>query len=283
MRTLAVGMAALCSSASALNVVDAGVASVSKKLPQQNQDSYFMSVPTYYGVFDGVSSQPESRPYSQTLAKTACEQLNQNPGKKWAEQTVIALTAATKEAAKYKGSSTALLLKLDLKARQPLACVYSLGDCRTLVLRQKKDFFGKADERYSVVEASTDKIHPENGAPYQFGGKKLETDEVIDGQEFNFKVYAGDIILSFSDGIVDNMQPNEIEELVCRNYMESAEELASTLVGAARTRLKVDDDCTAIALKLGDGAPAAAGVQTTPTDGEAIQKAAQGFFKGLGN
>ena len=78
MRTLAVGMAALCSSASALNVVDAGVASMCKKLPQQNQDSSFMSVPTY-GVFDGVSSQLESRPYSQTLAKTECEQLNQSP------------------------------------------------------------------------------------------------------------------------------------------------------------------------------------------------------------
>merc|ERR1711871_1518441 len=101
-----------------------------------------------------------------------------------------------------------------------------------------------------------------------------------DGDDFDFKVYAGDILLSFTDGVSGNMRPSEIEELVCRNYMESAEELATTLVEAARQRLLIDDDCTAVAVKLGDGAweGGEIGVQTTPTDAETVQKAAQDFF-----
>jgi hypothetical protein len=66
--------------------------------------------------------------------------------------------------------------------------------------------------------------------------------------------------------------------------MESAEELAKTLVEAARERRAVDDDCTVVVVKLGDGAwqGGEAATQTTPTDVEALQQAAQGFFKGFG-
>jgi len=266
--------------AGALNVIDAGAFSVAKNLPFENKDAYFTSPPLYYGVFDGVSACPESRIYAQTLAKTSCEQLTKNAQAKWPEQSFKALTKAKEAAKKYKGSSTAMLMKVELEGMFPQACIYSLGDCRTLLLRQNRWKGG----RYAVAETTIDKIHPENGAPYQFGGAKFDTDEVTDGEDFTFKLAAGDILLSFTDGVADNMQPAEIEELVCRNYMESAEELAKTLVEAARERRAVDDDCTVVAVKLGDGAwqGGEAATQTTPTDVEALQQAAQGFFKGFG-
>jgi len=276
MRSLVV--LSLACGARALKVVDAGVATVSKALPFENKDAFFVAPPTYYGVFDGVSAGPQSRLYASTLAKTACDTLNANAQKKWPEQTQLALSKATEAAKKYNGCSTAMLLKLDVDGMQPTARIYSLGDCQTLVLR-KNIFKGG---RYAVAAATTAKLHPENGAPYQFGGgKKFQSDEIADGEDFNFKVSAGDILLAFTDGVGDNMKPEEIEELVCRNFEESAEELASTLVAAARERRAVDDDCTAVAVKLGDGdwVGGTMAAQTTPTDSAALQNAAQGFFK----
>ena len=153
--------------ASALSVVDVGRASTAKGLPFENKDAFFTAPPTFYGVFDGVSSMPQSRVYAQTLAKTSCDTLLQlqarNPKVEWPAQACSALTAATAAAKEYRGSSTAILLKMELEAAQPLACVYSVGDCQTLVLRRKK---GGASE-YAIVETTIDKVHPENGAPYQ--------------------------------------------------------------------------------------------------------------------
>ena len=143
----------LLGGARALNVIDAGAFSASKNLPFENKDAYFTSPPTYYGVFDGVSSCPQSRIYAQTLAKTACETLNANAQGAWPAQTQAALSAATKAAKKYDGCSTAMLVKLDLEARQPKANVYCLGDCQTLVLRQNRWKGGRYEIKDATVPA----------------------------------------------------------------------------------------------------------------------------------
>ena len=111
-------LALLVSGSLALNVVDVGRASVAKNLPFENKDAYFTAPPNFYGIFDGVSACPESRIYSQTLAKTSCDTLMavqaREPTLAWDAQAFRALTAAAEAAKKYSGSSTAMLLKLDL-------------------------------------------------------------------------------------------------------------------------------------------------------------------------
>ena len=264
----------------ALSVVDYGLASTAKGLPFENKDAYFTAPPNFYGVFDGVSSMPQSRVYAQTLAKTSCDTLLQsqrgNPKGEWTAQACSALTAATAAAQEYRGSSTAILLKMELEQSPPLACVYSVGDCQTLVLRK-----AAGAEEYAIAETTIDKIHPENGAPYQFGGEKLQTDKPEDGDAYAFEVLPGDILLCYTDGITDNMQPAEIETLINIQADNPASEIAEVLVEAARLRQAVDDDCTAVAVKLGDGRWVGGdmAVQTTPTDGEAVKNAAFGWFK----
>ena len=85
----------------------------------------------------------------------------------------------------------------------------------------------------------------------------------------------------YTDGITDNMKPNEIETLINIQASNSASTIAEVLVDAARLRRSVDDDCTAIALKLGDGGWAGGdmSVQMTPSDKDAVAQAASRWFK----
>ena len=127
--------------------------------------------------------------------------------------------------------------------------------------------------------------HPEGRwietALRRFGGEKLQTDAPEDGDAYAFEVLSGDILLCYTDGITDNMQPAEIETLINIQADNPAAQIAEVLVEAARLRRAVDDDCTAVALKLGDGrwVGGDTAVQTTPTDGEAVRSAAFGWLK----
>ena len=106
---VALGLLGLLGGGCALNVIDAGAASIAKNLPFENKDAYFTAPPNFYGVFDGVSSMPQSRVYAQTLAKTSCDTLLQsqrgNPKGEWTAQACSALTAATAAAEPTAGSA----------------------------------------------------------------------------------------------------------------------------------------------------------------------------------
>ena len=92
---------------------------------------------------------------------------------------------------------------------------------------------------------------------------------------------SGDVLLSYSDGVADNMRAEGIAELVRLNYDESADEIARILVEAARMRCNVDDDATAVVVKCGDGAweGGALAPRETPSGLGAVQQFAQGFVK----
>ena len=171
----------------------------------------------FYGVFDGVSQCPESRVYAQTLAKETSAALKRGgDGGSWSEQAQGALQQAAQAADRYSGSSTAIMLRLDLDQAQPQVCTYALGDSSVLVLRKQPD------GSFAVGDTSGVMYH-DNGAPYQLGGKEWKSDVVADGLVESFDVGPGDYVLCFSDGVSGNLALNEISRLVSACDGQSAE------------------------------------------------------------
>ena len=221
MRTTCLALLLTASSALKLSAVDAGVASVAKLRPSDNKDAFFTAAPRFYGVFDGVSQCPESRVYAQTLAKETSAALKRGDASgSWSEQAQSALQQAAQAADRYSGSSTAIMMRLDLDQPQPQVCTYALGDSSALVLRKQPD------GSFAVGDTSGVMYH-DNGAPYQLGGKEWKSDVVGDGLVEAFDVGAGDYILCFSDGVSGNLALNEIARLVSACDGQSAEVCAS--------------------------------------------------------
>lgn len=231
-----------------LSAVDAGVASVAKLRPTDNKDAFFTAAPRFYGVFDGVSQCPESRIYAQTLAKETSAALKRSgdAGGSWSDQAQAALQQAAQAADRYSGSSTAIMMRLDLDQPQPQVCTFALGDSSALVLRYQPD------GSYAVGDTSGVMYH-DNGAPYQLGGKEWKSDVVGDGLVEAFDVGAGDYILCFSDGVSGNLALNEIARLVSACEGQSAEVVARTIVAAAQNAKIIADDVTAVAVRVGEG------------------------------
>jgi hypothetical protein len=220
----------LVTSARGLNVVDVGASTASKLLPFENKDSYFSSPPSFYGVFDGVSQCPESRAYSQTLAKTCSAVLSsQSTTTDWNIQAQSALREATSAAGGYSGSSTAILMRVDLDGDEPRLSTFCLGDCQILVLRSSEDNPGSL----VVADYSSVKFH-ENGAPYQLGGKGWQSDVIEDGEFEDFALFAGDTVLCFSDGFANNFDLDEVAVAVADCATLSAGDMAAKLVAEAR-------------------------------------------------
>jgi len=232
-----------------LTVVDVGTFSAAKRLPFENQDAFFSAPPSLCGVFDGVSQCPQSRAFAQALAKSSCDSLRGREGEgEFAEQVQLALGKATEAAQGFKGATTACVVRFELDQEQPRLSGYAIGDSECMVLRSKD---GGA---MSVAEVSPVKFH-ENGAPYQLAGKGFITDSSEDGVDFAFDLFAGDIVLCYSDGICDNLEPEEIAEIVGASGREPAQAMAREIVRAARAAGWVDDDCTVVAMRMGTGQP----------------------------
>lgn len=258
-----------------LNVVDVGSASVAKKSFYDNNDAFFVSPPNFYGVFDGVSACPESREFARMLADTTQDALSRvdsslRPGEdrvaralSFRRQAQSALQKACQRASFLSGASTALIVQLQLEG-EPLAFAYNVGDCTSLVLRASATGSGRM-----LVVSSTKPRYHKNGAPYQVAGKGFQSDRPEDGESFAFGVRAGDTVLCFTDGVSGNLKPDEIARIASRDEAKaSAAALAKTLVEAARDKCLVDDDTTAVVLRLGEGDAIGdeARLVTTPTE-----------------
>jgi len=263
MRTTCLALLLTASSALKLSAVDAGVASVAKLRPSDNKDAFFTAAPRFYGVFDGVSQCPESRVYAQTLAKETSAALKRGDASgSWSEQAQSALQQAAQAADRYSGSSTAIMMRLDLDQPQPQVCTYALGDSSALVLRKQPD------GSFAVGDTSGVMYH-DNGAPYQLGGKEWKSDVVGDGLVEAFDVGAGDYILCFSDGVSGNLALNEIARLVSACDGQSAEVVARTVVAAAQSAKIIADDVTAVAVRVGEGGWVGGATDADPSNGEA--------------
>jgi len=234
--------AALTGGATGLRVVDAGASTASKLLPIENKDAFFVSPPSVYGVFDGVSQCPQSRAYSQTLAKSSLEALGRQSVVDFEQKAQFALRQATGAANGYGGASTALLVGMDLDSAEPKACCYTIGDCQCMVIRQGE-----------VVSFSGVRFH-DNGAPYQLAGEGFLSDRVDDGLYEELPIESGDVVLCFSDGFANNVQGiEEVPKLVGACASMSAQDMAAKLVATARERQFVNDDVTVVAMRVGNG------------------------------
>lgn len=229
-----------------LNVVDAGVASAAKLRPNDNKDAFFTSAPSFFGVFDGVSQCPESREYARLLAIESRAALrSSDPTSSWDDQVRGALQQATQKADRLSGSSTALLVRMDLDQPQPQACTYAMGDTTCVLLRQQKGS--------TVVGDCSAVTYHDNGAPFQFGGAEWKSDGVGDGVIERFDVGVGDVLVCCSDGVTGNLALNDIAQIVDSCAAQSAEALAQVIVFEAQKRNIIADDITAVAIRLGEG------------------------------
>ena len=140
------------------------------------------------------------------------------------------------------GMSTALLLQLDLEQQQ--LCIYSIGDCSALVLREN------ARGGLDVAGVSRVKYH-DNGAPYQLAGRNWTSDSVDDGRAEMFAVAAGDVIFGFSDGATGNIEFGDVAKVVTRCAGHSADAIAQAVVDQAHAAGRVADDITVVVVRLG--------------------------------
>jgi len=240
----------VASAVAGLNVVDAGAFSVAKLLPIENKDSFFSAPPRYYGVFDGVSQCPQSRPYSRAVAKVSMEALlsSGTDNGDWTMRAQSALGKAASAAQTYSGASTAILLDLDLDREEPRLCWYAVGDCQCMVVRASEEQPGaQTVAYYSDVQFHT------NGAPYQLAGEGYVSDAISDGQSGEFALAAGDTVLCFSDGFANNFDLDGVARGVGACSSMTAEELATKLTTEAQKRGIVEDDVTVVALRIGEG------------------------------
>jgi len=233
-----------------LNVADAGAASIAKHSPKENQDAYFLSPPSFYGVFDGVSQGSASREYAQMLAResNAFFSGGGGGGANWKHQARIALLLGTQKASSLSGMSTALLLRLDLDQQQ--LCTYGLGDCCAVVLRENSGSLQVADV--------TGVNYHDNGAPFQLAGGDWISDSVDDGDAETFNVAAGDVVVSFSDGVTGNLALNDVAKIVSGCAGQSAEATAQEIAEQARAAGLVPDDITVVVVRLSEGEASAA-------------------------
>lgn len=152
-----------------------------------------------FGVFDGVSGADklDGIPlYSDTLSKRMAKAVPDNA------LTIEEMTTALTEAAEYAdvaatGASTAVVGSI---GEDGVLRALNLGDCAIVVLRGGK------------VVARTKEITHYFDCPYQLG--EDSPDRPIDGTTLKTEVLPGDVIVSGSDGIFDNLLDDQIWNLV---------------------------------------------------------------------
>ena len=233
---------ALFGGAGALQV-SVGAVSVSKSLSQMNQDAYFVSLPHFAGVFDGVSSCKESRAYAQALARGAQSYLkNEVVETEWSAQAQVALQRAADSANGFNGAATACLLRLDLEQAQ--ACCYTIGDSGCVVLRP-----GDTPGSFAVAGQSAIKLH-KSGAPYQLAGGRFISDDVSSGESAVFDIDVGYTVFIFSDGIGDSLDALDFAQIMSASDDKSLEHIANSIVREAQERATKIDDTTVVAVEI---------------------------------
>ena len=194
------------------------------KIYRGGEDAYFASeVSSCIGVADGVGGWAEVGVdpglYSRELMKRAqqfTEELPKGPG---APQDALEAAHAATQA---RGSSTACLV-----------CLYkgqlhasNLGDSGFMVVRQGEVAFMSPQQQH------------EFNFPYQIGSPDSMGDLPQAAQRFVIEVQPGDIVLAATDGVFDNVYPDEAASIVAaaKEKGESPVAAATALAHFARTR-----------------------------------------------
>jgi len=193
------------------------------------EDSFFYS-DEGIGVADGVGQMvqfakfgADSAAYSADLMARASEALQHDDREEAPEvRAANALALAEKEAQTY-GASTACVLVLDRDVEEDqVSCgVANLGDSGFMVLRKSLSEGGLPVMQ--EVLRSSEQQHSFN-FPYQLirlppalakrvpAGKKWDSSK--DSQIYEADLRVGDLILVYTDGLVDNLHQQEILDIV---------------------------------------------------------------------
>ena len=157
-----------------------------------------------FGVFDGVGAWVnegvDSGIFSRTLARQTRDALSRQS---WASSLdLTAALSAGLQATHEVGSTTACLLSFD---RSGVVHALNLGDSGFRVL-------SRGDTLPAMVKArSSEQTHDFN-YPYQLGtGSK---DSPQDGDQYELRVAAGDLVVLGSDGVWDNLFDSRLCELL---------------------------------------------------------------------
>ena len=230
--------------------VSSGVCSIAKAWPWANQDASF-STNRCFGVFDGVSAAPQSREYAQLLASSTRAQLMQAQRdgfgeEPWPGQAQAVLRRAAAAAKGLNGAATSCMIRLD--GDKGRLAVYNLGDSGFLL-------FSPSADGFRVCARSSPRTHSD-GTPYQLaGGASLLTDSPNSGVGATHTMAPGMVALLHTDGLLDNLDVDEIVEIVSRRRNAGAAALARALAEQARAAKRVADDITVLAITIEEAAP----------------------------
>lgn len=152
-----------------------------------------------FGIFDGVSGALKEKGmalYSFTLA-SQIKSFISDDGLTISEMTDALATAAEIANMEATGASTASLASI---GEDNILRVLTLGDCSVVVYRDGK------------VAAKTKEILHYFDCPYQLASDS--PDRAKDATKLTFPLQPGDIIVAGSDGIFDNLTPDDIWEQI---------------------------------------------------------------------
>lgn len=197
-----------------------------EKVSWGGEDAIFVSGKTF-GVFDGVSGAEklEGVPlYSKTLA----QQLKLEAGKESLSVEDIKgklLSAAEYADVSATGASTAVMASIGDDDVMRALC---LGDSVLMVIRNGF-VFSKTKETTHYFDC-----------PYQLS--EDSPDRPRDGTILTTKLVAGDTIVTGSDGVFDNLEPDDIIRIVTDEKMKSKPALIAQKIVSESRRVSLDTE-----------------------------------------
>lgn len=184
------------------------------KKSKGGEDALFISADSRaLGIADGVGGWADKgidpSLYSRTLmseAKFAYDQL-------FLREPVSILESATKKANTVHGSSTACIVLVEDRGQQVYMRSANIGDSGFMVIRNGNIVYRSKEQQFSF------------NFPYQLGATTRATPRHAD--IYDFELLEGDIILLATDGLYDNLFPEDILSIILKNPLSSvADELA---------------------------------------------------------
>ena len=203
-----------------------------------NEDAYFLT-PTIIGIADGVGGVfhefgISSEDFSKELMKNCKEVISEYKSQIICRDIVVRALSKMKNG----GSSTYLLASL----KKNKLNISNLGDCGLLLFRKSNNsiklVFQTSAKQYSFntpyslcKEFSSSQLKKVNGTKIKDFTNKLNP---FDSDEYCITVHEGDIVVVATDGLLDNVFPEDIRKLLkkCIKH-RSLSEITNKLIDLA--------------------------------------------------
>lgn len=163
--------------------------------------TFFMTTSQQYfeGTLDDIPTSTNSEDYTDTISTTTTT------------TTALGALSIAHQRTMKPGSATACVIRLD-RATSSIDAA-NLGDSGFLIIRNG-DIVFKSEHQQHFFDC-----------PYQFGASPEASDSVDDADVYKVPVQANDVIILATDGVFDNVWPEEIVELAPKD-VDSVEDAA---------------------------------------------------------